>query len=321
MYTSKLIILIIMGALFSSWFVSPHQVPKDNVKTKDFWDGVANIYSKSDLTHHMADFEMDVIELAMKYIKQLDGLACLGAADGKRDPIGIMNLAIKHNKGIPEELIVNDISPNMVQHAQKNVDDLKLDFSESSKQTYTACPIHLMDPKISGLENKRSMYITGVYNVLYLKESLKLYSENTDATGRYFTISALVINEDHEIEPIAHQVTFDIFDYEKVWDQINALVQISDLYAISLVTDKSFVSHYFSRDGIEQMLTMSFPACEVISFSGFGEGSRYIVNIIKEKGRDINYVITMLNNVLGNVQWHEQFDTLRKIKNAFFEHN
>jgi hypothetical protein len=292
--------------------------------TESFWDGVSKVYSASNMTHHMADFELSFILSKLKLLN-VKGMACFGSADGNRDPIAMLKFLRENSLNLPHELTVNDISVNMVKEARKNL--LEGGWHVHIENVnYVHKPLSCIDSIPSSITDKRMTYFIGVYNATYLKNSLILYRENKEIIGDRFMVSPLYYNQKEcsgsELGiTVGTCITFDIDKFEDVWDELDKMGKTPNFYAYSISTNKNFVSHYFDANCLGRLLNDIFTGynVETVAENEQQNGARYIVNVIthKETSANNDYVITMLNNVLGNIKHDEHVSSLTKLRNLF----
>lgn len=157
----------------------------------------------------------------------------------------------------------------------------------------------------------------GCYDVEYIKESLQLYLEQKDIIGTEFEIKFAIFNNNQLIES-NHIITFNINDYHSYTRQIDEIRNsLFDFVACIITTNTGFISHYYSRNGLEKVMKNVFGQNlkSVINC-----GNRYVVsNIVYEKfdttrkQNNNHFVTTCLNNVLGNIPTDKQLDSLRNI--------
>lgn len=291
----------------------------DNIKlsvdTEGFWDGVSKIYSQSDMTHHLADFELSQV-LSVIGELNLKGLSCFGVADGNRDPIQILQYLLENSKNLPTELIVNDISSNMLKETMSNLHSRGWHNKINSIEAVHN-PLSKIETLKSTINNKKTTYFIGVYNADYLKESLKLYEDNNDVIGSKFTICPLYLDLSEGLPKINKglKVSFNINKFEDYMIILDEMKKDSKFYAYSVVTDKNFVSHYFDSKNLKSLISVIFPNFSLTSIKGENPSDkRYIVNIIRSLNDNKNdYAITMLNNVLGNIKSDEHILSLQRL--------
>jgi hypothetical protein len=272
--------------------------------TKQFWDGVSQIYSEKDMTKHDNDSELDfVLERTVDVVE----LVCLGVADGCRDPVAILDHMLKQGVVLPTKLVCNDISPKL------------LEVCENRLTKYPIVPYKQFFPvPISELnfdtQKMGTRIIIGTYNANYIMESLGIYNDNNDVIGTIFDLSYLTFDaETGELKKSDEKLTFHIKNYMNHKDTIMSWCNIPNFYAYSVETDNDFVSHYFDLANLAKMYKHVFGIETVNSVTQ--EGDRYIVADIGSKTPQ--RIVTMLNNVQGNIQWYEQTTSLEKIAKLF----
>jgi len=311
------------------------------------------------MTINSADEEMKFIHQTLLFNK-IDKLSCLGAADGIREPISILQFLKKYDKTFPEEIFLTDISSKLIkkakEHISKELNSTQYNIHEKSTNfKYLVTPLQLLNKDSLNLENfKNSIFVLGCYNFCYLKNALKIYKDEQERIGTHFTLKVLMIKEDvnlenyikkkfsYEIE-VLEEFNFDI-NYEesymwKIKDWQDNYWRKPKFYAISVETDKNFVSHYFSKNTLNFILNRIFKNDNIAisnyyNYSNFEEqeiksedqdfeklkDKRYIINLIQKKEQP-NHLITMLNNVLGNIPFSDHSKILTMISDYFFEND
>lgn len=289
---------------------------KQTIDTESFWDNVARVYSQKDMTSHMADFEMDIVFTFLLCVQNLLGVASFGCADGNRDPIQILNFIRGQKKYNPEnfEVLLSDISGEMLNVAKQNMianghGELQSHYVHNSVSQLINIP--------SFFPSKKTTFIFGVYNALYIIESLELYRQNKAVIGSKFRLSALYLDDDLTIVEESESIMqFDIDDYSLFSEAILLLMTIPNFYAYSITTDKNFVSHFFAAESLKQILSNIFIDKKITYICGENinghDNRRYIVNIIENDGAT-DYIVTMMNNVLGNIKFEEQQQSLKNL--------
>lgn len=278
------------------------------LNTQKFWNSVANDYSNSTMTSHQNDFELNIIKDNLNNISQLEGIVSLGCANGIRDPIFILeNCEIKNLS----EVTCLDISEKMIDECKENLK--KYNFSKK-----------FIVNKISDLTEfnkdllKESIFICGVYNANYIVQSLEIYKNNIDKIGNYFTITPVIYKYDKLLERTDLSLKFNIVDYSYCSEKILNMQKLDCFYAYNIKTEKEFVSHFFDSAKLYSLLNTIFPhKIEVIKDEKY---PRYLIfKIINGELNNCNYIITMLNNVLGNILTNEQVLSLQNINKLFFK--
>lgn len=278
-------------------------------KSISFWDSVASIYEESDLTQHKSDSELNYIYEKLDQIKQLNTLVCLGAADGCRDPMKLLEHLEKSGR-LPHSAILNDLSAELLKICQKRMKkypDIDAQYASGSMEyinTKVGNSWHNKDPV---------WYICGVYNANYMAESLKLYQENKSVLGDKFEIKAMKFTD-----TISYGLTveFGIDNFEQYIDQVNSLRECDDFVAYSISTNKNFTTHYYTEAGIVKLLKSVFTGCDFESTEM--KNDRYVMVMVKKGEGSPTTLITTLNNVVGNIPDEFLFNCLNSIKKGFF---
>jgi hypothetical protein len=283
-----------------------------NTNTESFWDSVATMYSTSDLTTHKADFEMSILFDILKSTTNLHGLASFGVADGKRDPIQLLLKLKDDKKEMPQEIILNDISNEMLIEAKKNVGT----FVKVDNCKYLHTPISKLSEVFSHNQGNNTGFVFGVYNAKYIMQSLRLYMENSVVIGTEFELFPLFFDGNNIGQIGTQKLSFNINNFQHYENDIAKMSLCENFYAFSIRTNKNFISHFFSAKSLKTLLAKIFVGKNVSCIEGQEDNSRYIVYIIKEKCK-IDYLVTMINNVLGNIKYEEQIQSLIMLDSMF----
>lgn len=309
--------LLLFGDVMKKTYQNLLKMAVKDVKvpnTEGFWDANASTYSLSNMTHTHEDSELIPIFMVLENLGRVYGMACIGPADGMREPISLLEYL--HTES-PKELILNDISSEMLREARKN---LVLTGWDKKISTITTIhnPIANVDNLVSSIPDRNTTFCIGVYSADNMLDALKLYSENTNRIGCNFKLRTVIYNEkDHKLEQI-DEFDFNICEYMSVIGKISLLRMTPNFYAFGIVTDKDFVSHYFDDKMLNHILASIFKTHTVKTIKNVNNDKRYITNILKSNTTyGNNYVVTTLNNVLGNIKLNEQLLSLEKI-NMFF---
>lgn len=270
-----------------------------------FWDSVANIYGEEELTKHDADHELDYVLTVISKLDHITCLMCLGVADGSRDPMQILDKLSAPVKS----LICNDLSPKLLEVCKHRVDSK---YDKLDAQFFSG-PIHEVVPTLPKLNSYNTKFILGVYNVHYIKQCLQLYKEKQDVIGTKFKVTCLTFENNSVKQIVDSKITFDINSYEQHVDFITSWQKDPQFLAVSIETDTGFITHYYSEDTFRQLCELGGGLRNVESV-----GNRYIVATFENSVNTENtLVITMLNNVLGNISCDLQQESLQVIKDLF----
>lgn len=293
----------------------------DNSATKSFWDGVSHQYGDNEMTIHESDFEMNQVlnDINRNFIP--DVLACFGVADGTRDPIMILKKIKKMTINSPSALLINDISDEMLNVAKNKIESSVMYDTNSKEFSMLPGPIEKLKHNSISHDGLNVLYAIGVYSAKFLKDAFELYSRNANIIGTQFVVFPTYYVDGEIIKGNKH-ISFDINIYEKICDETDILKWQSeyDFLAYSLFTEKNFVSHYFSASTLINLISYIFDDSDIDMVVGNGNNLRYIIiKIFNRMYMKTNVLVTMLNNVLGNVIWDNQISALCALKSLFIK--
>ncbi len=281
-------------------------------KSTNFWNSVSTIYESSSLTKHESDAELEFLNSLFITHGVPQTLACLGVADGCRDPYQLLEFMKNTLKECPTKLILNDLSPSLLSVCEKRLS--QTEYSKIDTQ-YVPGPMDQLPDSVSFPKTPTNpTFVIGVYSSDYIDQSLGLYRENQATIGDQFRLSSLFF-KDGALAQKDDAITFDINDYEKHMDQINGMRKNEDFVAYSIQTNTGFITHYFSPDGLRQIVDSVFSDKAVFINPA---GHRYIIALILSKEGPIDCLITTLNNVLGNIPFDLQQKSLQSVNQVFF---
>jgi hypothetical protein len=284
-----------------------------NYDQAHFWDERSYDYSSKSLTTHNSDDELNALKAHVGKLNYMYGLACLGAADGLREPCEILKWWQGWKKPWPEEVMINDISHMMLKHSCNNIND-NFDMSSSSLY-FIAQPIEKLN--FNPIIAKRvPLTFFGTYNYKYLIPSFQKYYENKEILGNFFSIFDVKFEKGRLEKNLKLRLNINDNNDEILKKLIEEVEMDENFYGFWLCTDLNFSSTYFNSKILYKLVQEIFAeqSVEVEEV-----GNRYIVTTIKDKQRDSNYLITSLNNVLGNILLDEQVNALKNIKKIFYK--
>lgn len=275
-----------------------------NQQITNFWDNVANGYGENNMTNCHADKEMEIIQKIVKddFNGVVPVIQCYGCADGTRDPMLILNMVKNH-----PTLFFNDISSSMLANAVNNPN-----IYQRCENIFTICEaVELIDTNIISynfskfLNGKNTCYIFGVYNIDFFRNALVLYKQNKEIIGERFKVFGMFY-DGNEITTSDDFIPFDIDNLESFTSE--RWFEHSDFLGYTLVTDKNFISSYYLPSRLKDLLKNIFIdfniECDI--------HDRHIVYTIKNSDKP-TVLVTMINNVLGNISYNNQIQALRKI--------
>lgn len=304
----------------------------------EFWDRQSESYEKADMT---VDNEME-ITLAISEIscEINEEIIVLGGAIGCRDPKMILEqiFCVKNDKGcFPGErlpaVVFNDLAPKQVKRAREDI-LAKCHQSCGANIDFIHGPIHEVANQI--VPNNRKLYL-GVYGIHgffwsdadrnYHFCGFDEYIKNRDILGDHFWFDWLVFRNGRlKTESTGLSISADASENEReTFKQklLNAYATASrmrpyNIAAIQVVSAHRgqsgfFLSHWYNHEILTDVLRIVFPSRELFTIRHkiIPKGSLFIV---ERRDTGVNGVITVLNNVLGNILPDEQVDTLKSIK-------
>jgi hypothetical protein len=285
----------------------------DTKAIETFWNGVSTIYSDNEMTTYESDFEMDFVFNTITENKDYnpDILICIGVADGSRDPYMILK-KMKELGYLPNKLIMNDISPEMINIAKE-----RMKIFDIKDTVCFSNPIESMKYDHLDISNN-ILYVIGVYSSDFLKEGLELYMKNKEIIGNKFSLKPIYYSLSLNIYYYDKNcIEFNIKDYNDICDKTDILKWQNncEFVAYSITTDKNFTSHYFKSSMLYEIFKRKFNNHKIDMIIGTGENKRYIVTKINSFNTNgIKIMVTSLNNVFGNIISDHQLDALSVMK-------
>ncbi|OGG71833.1 hypothetical protein A3H77_00350 [Candidatus Kaiserbacteria bacterium RIFCSPLOWO2_02_FULL_56_11] len=253
-----------------------------------------------------------------------DDIVTLGGATGCRDPLVVSDVLAKA-KQKPKKIFFNDLSPAMVGMAQKT----HLTRYQEPPHTVTAIagPIHEIAQHIPRMPRR---VIIGVYRLWALLESsliegyaysgLEGYVRNAERLGDCFILEPIRF-EGTQYVPVSPPIELiaqaDRKEYVEALRVVRLAVldHLPDAIRVTGLFDNGsepFLSHWFSEWGVRNLFGASFPA-ERIHLMSLVRCPKGFVLCLDPVSSPPKGIVTVLNNVLGNVLPHEHVDTLRAI--------
>jgi indoleamine 2,3-dioxygenase len=271
--------------------------------TVKFWDSVATVYSDNEMTQCNSDFELET--LCHKVItEQPTTLNCFGVADGNRDPIFILDYIEKQGWSLPAHMVINDISPEMVNQATNNITD-KYDIPTR----YVVSPIDSLHLPSRYVKSNTKLFI-GTYSISYIKDALKLYEKEKDIIGAHVTLTQVFYTAGQLQTGKSQTGSYSELNVDELFDE--------DLYAIRFETETGFVSHYFNEPVLYCLLGNIFRTeADIFVSEKYPRYGLMSLNKTVDHTTDV-HVVTMLNNVLGNIKTEDQIESLFRLKFYFW---
>lgn len=309
-----------------------------------FWDRQSQTYDTADMTNDN-EGEMDAVLECLRTTSFRE-IVTLGGAVGCRDPKMILESIFceKGANGNPcspkkvlPDIVFNDLSPSQVERAKTNILS-RCNQSCGVRVEFFSGPIMETCKRISG--TARTLLL-GIYDVEaffradeehgYPMAGFDEYLKNANILGDRFWFDWLTLNGDsvrimnsgmrlHISESSESKAEFR----RKLYGEHSVIAQpygdadeplrFLALQVVSVHDGKSgyFVSHWYSTSTVIDLLTSVFPlnAFEISQMS-FPKGTLFC---IKRRNVASQGVVTMLNNVFGNIIPSEQIATLEAIR-------
>jgi len=296
-----------------------------------FWNGQAEIYETADMTVDNAG-EMDVVLRHCRF--PFESVVTLGGAVGCRDPRKILEDLIQRAPGARPRVFFNDLAERLVLRAKSAV---LTPFAEQGFSIkYHVGEIRRVCEKIPraprriiiGVYEARSFFLahpTGGHPQCGFSE----YVKNSAILGKHFLFDWVRLNDAHGLESAGLRGDICVEDSSetlvrvkrlfaeighKVWTQ--RLTDIAALQVIGRTDGRKgfFISHWYTPSGVRQLLLSAFPKAR-FSIRRFivSKGSVFVID---PRGTKPCGVVTVLNNVIGNVLPHDQYRTLCAIRDT-----
>lgn len=297
-----------------------------------FWDCQADSYEKADMT---IDNQQEIYETinACRF-KEIRDLITLGGAVGCRDPKIILDyLRDTANRKVKMPgVIFNDLSQKQVDRAREDIlkpfTDMGVDIQYMAGEINTVC---------KSISHRPRRFILGVYNCSsffnadaeagYPNCGFDEYLRNTSILGNEFLLEWVHLSPEFEFinSNIRSKISLDddlsirLLIKKSLKSLNNKIVSnaIENIIGLQIIGTDSrrqgfFLSHWYNHYVLSRLLYHIFhPRHFSITYSMFAKGMIYIIDPIDKKPQGI---ITMLNNVLGNILPSKQIVTLTAIR-------
>lgn len=291
-----------------------------------FWDRQAASYASQDMTVDNKG-ELDIVTtLSAEYAENgwpIDDIVTFGGADGCRDPAVIVN-ALQAVDKKPQSIYFNDLSSAMTQAAYAGA--LK-DYDENGIGVHLLPgPIHEVAEQVPAAPRR---VIIGVYRLQALLSEehkgetrpagIDSYLRNGSTLGNSFCFEAVTLHSG-KYGDFGVQANLNAYASQLKVQMVKRILEtcVTDdaLGAIRVVGQHNdlpgyFLSHWFVPRGIKEMIHSAFGPGRIASIRMFtcSKGVIFCIDPV-ETPRGI---VTVLNNVIGNVLPHEQLSTLQAI--------
>lgn len=288
-----------------------------------FWDKQASVYEEADMT---VDNKGEM-EITLNLCNQIPckEIITFGGAVGCRDPKMILEKIILHKKVLPK-VVFNDLSSAQVEWAKGNV--LRLFEDMGINITYLPGEIRKVCKQIDKKEDTYRLII-GVYNQKSFFNANPEEGYPLCGFDEYLK-NSLILGEDFSFEWLGRDMKscsgiskVNFYGEKETQLQVkNTLASFSEnhpeilgLQIVGSTKGKKgfFISHWYESTGFKHLLEKVFPA-SLFSVKQF-ECAKGIVFSIDPVNSEPEGVITVLNNVIGNILPTQQLETLVAIRN------
>lgn len=209
-----------------------------------------------------------VLTTVKNYCTDVEKLICFGCADGKQDPLSIIT-------NTPAEIHCHDLSDKMLEQAKKNLSHL-------------TCRKHFTQECVKGVRNDSTIFMS-VFDIASLDQVTKsLYTSNNKIIGTNLVVIELRFDGD--------RIVYSRKDMQSV-----ANLKVDDqVDGICLISNTGFQTTYFNKDKFKAFLESKFKQEITLHRE---ENNR---NLLFQIGNGRKEVVTILNNVFGNVFYQHQ---------------
>jgi len=295
-----------------------------------FWDAQSDSYEKTEMTNDNQS-EMDVVISKCREVPMSD-IVTLGGAIGCRDPKLILDDLIARDPHARPTVIFNDLSVRQVERARKIIlagfAELGFDLSYLPGQiqevcrTIESCPRRLM----IGVYDCRSFFKADPQSG-YPLCGFDEYLKNHNILGEEFLMDWVRLSASKHLVSLGVRAKVRCGDDPEIVGSIKdalALLErkafpygVGGASALQIIgqtvhREGFFISHWYTPFGMSQMIHEIFPREDfLVASNHFAKGTVFTIDPI---GKTPTGIVTVLNNVIGNVLPDDQYETLKSIK-------
>lgn len=294
-----------------------------------FWDTQSSTYEVQEMT---TDNQGEIDEtLAVCREIDCEDIITLGGAVGCRDPKVILDDMFLRNITRVPKVVFNDLAPQQVERARNSI--LKPFIARGVDITFLPGEISSICQKIT---SRPRCLVLGVYNCQsffiaapefgYPFCGYDEYLRNSRILGEEFLFDWVSLSNG-ELQSVGIRARVSFYEEMMVKNSVRyslAAMQravteghVPSVSALQIVgqthgREGFFLSHWYTPSGVHELVQSVFGSDEFsIRVKYFAKGMVLIVNPI---GVQPQGVVTVLNNVIGNVLPQSQLETLRAIK-------
>lgn len=298
----------------------------DRAGQQAFWDRQAPDYDAADMTLDNEGELKIVASISRDQLSKngsIDDIVTLGGAVGSRDPKVVVDV-IRESSSTLSHIYFNDLSSHMTSRAVSTV--LRSYTDKTSGITALPGPIHEVGESIPCRPRR---VVIGVYRARALVEAyphlgyplsgIEEYIKNSSIIGTRLIVEPLDIrNGVYGTPSIRLQLTADSSANDKsaVSNEIIRQLEKERVDAIRVIgthehKEGFFISHWFTEEGIINLVRRSFKRERRGHLSIVPCAKGYVLCI--DPTEKPQGMVTILNNVIGNILPDEQIKTLEVI--------
>ena len=299
----------------------------DRAGQQVFWSRQAQNYDTSKMTIDN-EGELDLVAAICRHFSRsghvAEDVVTLGGAVGSREPKIVLDTLAAFDQ-FPNSIYFNDLSPEMVRTAEQRL--LRSTRPEYTRLHLLPGAIHEVIEKIPAMPRR---VIIGVYKSEPLivanphhghpTSGLDTYDEYADTVGSRITVTPMHLLHGESYVSLDTSVHIQKGDTQEVKrerkKEVGDYLSHKALDALRVVgthenQEGYFLSHWFTEKGILGLVKAAFSIDRLSSLSIMPCAKGFVLCIDPvEKPRGI---VTILNNVIGNIIPNEQIATLRAI--------
>lgn len=301
-----------------------------------FWDDQADCYEGADMTNDNTG-EMEVALEKCREVQPIREIVVLGGAVGCRDPKMILDSLYpsSHNNtsNLPK-VFFNDLSRPLIKRAKEMVlrpwADRGVQIEYLHGEIRGVCQQVPRQPRrfILGVYDARSFFSASP-NEGYPLCGFDEYLKNHAIIGEHLCMTWVALRDDCRLVPYGSKVCANSpeasatdlnvvkSDLEATYRMIEPNKSLRDVVAIQVIGRRRekpgfFLSHWYTTEGITRLVRLVFPH-KLFSIDIVHSAKGIILTIDPHATTD-HGIVTMLNNVLGNVLPHHQYATLCSVR-------
>jgi hypothetical protein len=293
-----------------------------------FWEKQAGIYANADMTTDNSG-ELVIVRANVASLSQhaeiIEDVVTFGGAVGCRDPLVVTDI-LDHYRKTPQRIFFNDLSPAMVETAAR--ENLTI-YPSSTKVTLAPGRVLDVVKKVPSIPRR---LLIGLYRAEALVKAfpsegynfsgIDEYLKNSNVVGSQLVFEVLQIKKDVGLRSLGIRALLTKETSEVRLEAVRSMLQqalknkqVGAIRVIGTHPEKKgfFISHWFTMEGAIELMRIGFGA-DRINRASFDECAKGLVVSIDPIGSKPRGLVTMLNNVLGNILPDEQIPTLQALQ-------